>query len=131
VTVLFYFIFMPVSRNLALLAMSCNLVGLIFEALQWNPRGVVIGMVFHGFYCLLFGYLIFRSTFLPRILGVPFALAGLCWLTYLSPALANYLSPYHLAFGLIGEALVCLWLLIMSVNTQRWNAQASAAQGRS
>src|ERR1700675_3293707 len=116
VTLLFYAIFRPVNRSLSLLAASVNLVALTFEALQ----RVNIGFVFHGFYCLLIGYLIFRSSFLPRILGGPMAFAGLCWLTFLSPPLANYLSPYNLASGLLGEGLVMLWLLVMGVNVQRW-----------
>jgi hypothetical protein len=50
---------------------------------------------FFGFYCLLIGYLIFRSGFLPRILGAGMAIAGLGWLTFLSPALAHDLVPLH------------------------------------
>jgi hypothetical protein len=53
----------------------------------------ISSLVFFGPYCLLIGYLIFRSTFLPRILGVLMALAGLGWLIFLSP-LAIYLSTY-------------------------------------
>ena len=84
-------------------------------------------MGFAGFYCLLIGYLIFRSTFLPRILGVLMAIAGLCWLTFLSPPLATYLSTYNLASALLAEGLVFLWLLVMGVNDQRWKEQASKA----
>jgi hypothetical protein len=60
-------------------------------------------VVFDGFYCLLIGYLIFRSTFLPRILGALMAIAGLGWLTYLSPPLAKSLSPSNLALGILGK----------------------------
>lgn len=87
-----------------------------------------IGLGFHGFYWILIGYLIFRSTFLPRILGALTAIAGLCWLTFLPPSLANYLSPYSLASGLVVEGLVFLWLLVMGVNSQRWRDQARAAK---
>jgi Domain of unknown function (DUF4386) len=127
VTLLLYGIFKPVSRGLSLVAASFNLVGLAFEALQLQPRGIVIGLVFHGLYWLLIGYLILRSTFVPRILGALMTIAGLGWLTYLSPPLANYLSPYNLASGLLGEVLVFLWLLVMGVNEQRWKEQAGAA----
>ena len=86
-----------------------------------------ISFVFFGFYCLLIGYLIFRSTFLPRILGAGMAFAGLGWLTFLSPALAHHLVPYILAAG-IGEISLTLWLLVAGVNAQRWKEQASAAR---
>jgi len=125
VTLLLYDIFKPVNRGLSLLAASFNFAGLTFGALRWNPRGVDITVVFNGFYCLLIGYLIFRSTFLPRILSAMMAIAGLGWLTYLSPPLANYLSPYNLALGILGQESVMLWLLAMGVNEQRWKEQAS------
>jgi Domain of unknown function (DUF4386) len=100
---------------------------LAFLFLELYGQGVNICFVFFGFYCLLIGYLIFRSTFLPRILGVLMAIAGLGWLTFLSPPLATYLSPYNLASALLVEGLAMLWLLVMGVNATRWKEQASAA----
>ncbi len=87
--------------------------------------GYGIALVFFGFHCLLVGYLIFRSIFLPRILGVLMAFAGLGWLTFLWPPLAAYLNSYILLPGLIGEGLLTLWLLVVGVNDQRWEEQAS------
>ena len=104
-----------------------QLQALALMFLKLGAQGFNSGMVFFGFYCLLIGYLIFRSTFLPRILGVLMAFAGLGWLTFLSPPLANYLSPYILAPGIVGEGLLTVWLLVKGVNVQRWNEQASAA----
>jgi hypothetical protein len=127
VTLLLYAIFKPANRSLSLLAATLNLVALTFETLQFQPRGVGIGLVFHGFYWLLIGYLIFRSTFLPRILGALMTIAGLGWLTYLSLPLVNDLSPYNLASALLAEGLVMLWLLAIGVNAPRWKEQASAA----
>ena len=95
--------------------------------LELYGQGVNICFVFFGVYCLLIGYLIFRSTFLPRILGVLMAFAGLGWLTFLSPPLANYLSPYIVVLGFLAELSLMLWLLVMGVNVQRWKEQASAA----
>jgi hypothetical protein len=116
VTVILYAIFKPVNQRLALLAAFFNFMGLTFEALRLNPRGVDVALVFTGFYCLLTGYLMLRSTFVPRILGALMAFAGLGWLTYLSNPLVNYLSPYNLASSLLAEASVFLWLLVMGVN---------------
>lgn len=125
-TLLLYYIFKPVNRSLSLLAAFSSLAGLGFEALRWQPRGINVAIVLSGFYCLLIGYLLFRSTFLPRILGALMALAGLGWLTYLSTSLANNLSPYNLASGLLGEGLVMLWFLVMGLNAQKWNELATA-----
>jgi len=126
-TLILYDIFKPVNPGLSLLAAWFNLVGLSFEALRWNPAGVDIALVFAGFHCLLIGYLIFRSTFLPRILGALMAIAGLVWVTYLSTPLANYLSPYNVAAGILGEGSVMLWLLAMGVAVQRWKDKAGTA----
>jgi Domain of unknown function (DUF4386) len=128
VTLLLYDIFRPVNRDLSLLASLFNLVGLSFGVLGWNPWGVDITAVFGGFSCLLIGYLIFRSTFLPRSLGLLMTFAGLGWLTYLSPRLADYLSPYNLALGTLGQESVMLWLLVFGVNEQPWKEQAGGAR---
>jgi len=132
VTVLFYNTFKPVNRNLSLLAAFFSLVGCALSTLSFfhlapfhfNP------LVFFGLYCLLIGYLIFRSNFLPRILGVLMAIGGLGWLTFLSPPLANRLSPYNMAPGILGEGALTLWLLVMGVNVERWKEQAGAAGGQ-
>jgi hypothetical protein len=94
---------------------------------ELNTQAGNICVVFFGVYCLLIGYLIFRSAFLPRILGAPMAIAGLGWLTFLSPPLADYLSPYILVLGFLAELSLMLWLLVMGVNVQRWKEQANAA----
>jgi hypothetical protein len=83
--------------------------------------------VFFGCYCLLIGYLVFRSTYLPRILGVLMAFAGVGLLTFLVPPLASSLSPYNLALDILGEASLTLWLLVMGVNAERWIERTRAA----
>jgi hypothetical protein len=127
VTLLCYDIVKPANQNLAWFAASFSLAGLTLEALRWNPQGVDIAMVLHGLYCVLIGYLVFRSALLPRLLGAMMAFGGLGWLTFLSPPLQTFLSPYNLACGFIGEASVMLWLLVSGLNAQRGKEQASAA----
>src|SRR5438128_2424570 len=126
VTLLFYDIFRPVSRSISLLAALFSLVGLTVGTLSMFHLAPfkINNLVFFGFYCLLIGYLIFRSTFLPRILGALMAFGGLGWLTFLLPQLANYLFPYNLAPGILGEGSLTLWLLVIGVNVPRWEEQA-------
>lgn len=95
--------------------------------LKFHGGGYKIALVFFGFYCLLIGTLIFRSTFLPRILGAFLSFASLGWLTFLLPPLADSLSPYILLPGLLGEGALTGWLLVKGVNVQRWQEQNSAA----
>lgn len=128
VTLLFYHMFKPVNTSLSLLAALCSLLGCANDVLGlFNLAPFKISsLVFFGPYCLLIGYLIFRSTFLPRILGVLMALAGLGWLVFLSP-LANSLSTYLKVLGIVAEASLMLWLIIKGVDVQRWKEQASTA----
>jgi hypothetical protein len=130
VTLLFYGLFKPVNRSLSLFAALFSLVGCAISVL--GPFNLVPShinpLVFFGFYCLLIGYLIFRSTFLPRILGALMAFGGLGWLTFVSPRIANHLSPYNMFPGVLGELSLTLWLLVIGVDVQRWKEQANAAE---
>jgi|SRR5271165_3553447 len=127
VTLLFYFMFKPVNRSLSLLAAFFSLAGCANELLGLFHLAPckINSLVFFGPYCLLIGYLVFRSTFLPRILGVLMALAGLGWLFFLSPP-GHHLSTYLKVLGFVAEASLMLWLIVMGVNEQRWKERASA-----
>jgi len=107
-----------------------QLQALALMFLKLNASAWDIYLVFFGVWCVLIGYLIFRSTFLPRVLGVLFAISGLGWMTYLFPPLAHHLFiPYIAAASALGEIPLELWLIVMGVNDQRWREQASAAGG--
>src|SRR5438132_9914463 len=106
---------------------SEQLQALALLFLKVNDHGAGIALVFFGFYALLTGYLMIRSTFLPRILGVLSVLGGLGWLSFLYLPLGYRLFPYIAAFGILGSASLLLWLLVFGVNEQRWKEQASGA----
>lgn len=81
--------------------------------------------------CLLTGYLVFRSTFLPKTIGVLLALAGICYLlntfvVLMPKGFAEYLFPWIFLPILVGEAALAFWLLIAGVNTAKWDAIARA-----
>ena len=106
-----------------------QLQALALMFVKMNTYAFDIYLVFFGFWCILIGYLIFRSTFLPRVMGVLLAISGLGWVTYLSPPLANRLWPFIATASAFGEIPLELWLMVMGVNAQRWKEQASAAGG--
>jgi hypothetical protein len=160
---LFYNLFRPVNRRLALLMVLFRLAwaaifavnsllhaaplvllsgatylaaftpgqlqALALLALRLHALGFNIGLVFFGIDCLLLGWLIVRSTFLPRVLGWLMALAGACYLVnsfahFLSPPLADILFPWVLFPCLPGEYGLILWLLFLGVNQTKWQTQA-------
>jgi len=127
VTILFYYLFKPVSAWLSPVAMLFGLAGCAIRFLR--PLGLapshVHSTVFFGFYLLLIGYLILRSTFLPHTLGALVAIAaGLGLLTFVSPRLANQLSPYTYVAAAVGEGTLTVWLLAAGVDAVRWKEQA-------
>ena len=100
---------------------------LAFLSLKLYSQAYGIGLVFFAFYCLVIGYLVFKSTFLPRILGVLIAASALAWMTFLWPPFAAKYFRYLLVLDL-GEVSLVLWLLVMGVNAERWWEQADAAE---
>jgi len=86
-----------------------------------------MALAFFGFEALLNGYLVFRSTFLPRILGILSMIAGLGWLTFLYPFLGYRMFFYVVPFALLGSAAMIFWLIVFGVNEERWRERASAA----
>ena len=123
VTILFYFLFEPVSRGLSLLAALVSLVGCVVGALTAAQlvRIPMSPLVLFGVYCLLIAYLIWLSTFLPRFLAVLMAIGGLGWLTFAVPSLSRALSPFNMLPGIIGETALTLWLLVRGVDVARWH----------
>jgi Domain of unknown function (DUF4386) len=108
----------PVEQAQALALTFLNLYG----------QALSVGIVFFGFYCLLIGYLIFRSTFLPRVVGALLALTGVGYLTYLYPPLQQALTAYLPVSNLLGEGALTVWLLVVGVNAPRWKERARAAE---
>ena len=100
-------------------------------SVQSHAYGFGVGLIFFGCECLVLGYLIFRSGYLPKALGVLMQIAGLSYLTnsfalLLAPDIASRLFPAILIPAFIGEASLCLWLLVKGVNVEKWQLQAGA-----
>lgn len=141
VALIFYALFKPVSKSVSALAAIFRLILVAILAIDsLNYFGGLdllhagrsaaafdkldaLSLVPFGVHCVLIGYLIFRSHFLPRFLGALMLLAGVAWLTFVSPSFAHHLYPYNLAFGAAGEGALTLWLLTVGLNEQRWKGR--------
>jgi len=104
-----------------------QLNALVMFFLELRQYGTFIPQFF-SFWVLLLGYLVFKSGFLPRILGILLMLGGLC---YTAGAVLFFLFPNFNAmilglFAFIGESLFYLWLLIKGVNVEAWKKQATS-----
>ena len=159
-TVIFYVLLRPVSRDLSLLAAlfgmlqtailcgnKLNLVTVLlllggsnylraFDPNQLqalaslllglHEYGFGIGLIFFGVSCIVTGYLMFRSEYFPRTLGVLQAIAGVSYLInsftqLLFPSLANKMFPAIVLPAFIGELATCVWLIVKGVNLLKWN----------
>jgi hypothetical protein len=102
-----------------------------YISLELFEYGFAISLVFFGFDCFAMAYLIVRSTFFPKIIGVLLAIEGFFYLAnsfadFLAPAFAAKIFPF-LAASAVAEIALCLWLLVRGVNVTRWKEQAVAA----
>jgi len=156
---IFYVLFKPVSRRLALLAVLFNLSSIVLEignklhlfsavaylgdapylkalepaqlqslaylAILTEQTGFAVSLLFFGFVCLLLGYLIRHSGFMPKAIGALMQVAGACYLTnsfayFIAPAFEATLLPWILIPAFVGELSLCLWMLVRGVDGPKW-----------
>jgi hypothetical protein len=91
--------------------------------LNVNDRAAGMGLAFFGFSDAIQGYLIFKSTFLPRWLGSLSFIAALGWMTFVYPPLGYNLFLYLAGFGLLVSAVMIFWLLVKAVDERQWKEQ--------
>ena len=136
-----YVLLRPVHRDLALLAVMFNIVAIVVEAvsalfldvvpnqspettkvlIRLHGHGFGVSLLFFGWFCVTVGYLIFKSQFLPKAIGVLMQIAGVCYLVnsfalIASPPLANRLFPAILIPSFLGELSLALWLTVKGVD---------------
>jgi len=103
-----------------------QLQALAYLFLRLHDEGTSIAFIFAGLWLLPLGYLVFKSGFLPKILGVLLIMAGF---GYLIDVFGSFLlSNYNLGIGLftgLAEIFFLLWLLIKGVNVTQWKKRAA------
>ena len=110
-----------------------QLYAMVSLSLRSHAYGFGVSLIFFGCFCLVIGYLIFRSGYFPKALGVLMQIAGLSYLTnsfalVLDPTFANRLFPAILVPAFVGEASLCIWLLAKGVNIPKWQEQSNVGR---
>src|SRR5258707_1997191 len=105
-----------------------QLQALAFAFLKVNGQAFNVDLVFFGLWCVLSGYLMFRSTFIPLILGLLLMIDGVGWMLFMLPPLANTLFPAIAGASGLAEVPLQLWLIVFGVNSIRWKKQGAVAE---
>jgi hypothetical protein len=100
--------------------------------LRLRTIGLDIALVFFGFHCVILGYLLFRSTFFPRILGLLMAIGGVGYIANIFASVLPFdvaarLFPYVMLPAGVAELSLSLWLVVVGVNAAKWRSRAMAA----
>jgi len=80
-------------------------------------------LVFFGIWCIVTGYLITKSTFMPKIIGRLVIISGLGWMVFIVPPFAHQIFPILAVASAIGELPLQFWLIIKGVNILAWKNQ--------
>jgi hypothetical protein len=127
----------PLGTNAYLSAFTpAQLQAMTALAMKSHVYGFGIGLLLYGPYFFATGYLIYRSGFWPKLLGVLYELAGAgyvinTFILVLAPRLAGRAFLLLLAPAFVGEFSFALWLLIQGVRIEEWRRVTGAAAPRS
>lgn len=118
------------SPSLAALSQA-QLQTLSYVAIKAHGYGFGVGLIFFGVACLVRGYLMFQSGYLPKVLGTLMVLAGFSYLInsfalLLAPVFASALFPAILLPAFIGELAFCLWMIVKGVNLASWQQRVDS-----
>jgi hypothetical protein len=115
---------------------SLDPVGLhaqMYLSLKLHDIGFGIGLIFFGFTCLINGFLVFRSGYLPKTIGILLQIAGACYLLnsftlIVAPVYASSLFPFSIIPAFVAELSFSVWLLVRGVDISKWTEKANARQ---
>jgi hypothetical protein len=124
----------PLSNAAYLRAFTTEqLHALAMLAIRSHSTGFGVALIFFGAECVIVGYLIYRSAYMPRVIGALMQVAGVCYLInsfalLLAPPLSSRLFPAILLPAFVAELSLALWLTVKGVNAEKWNALAAHTQ---
>jgi len=107
-----------------------QLYALAYLSVKPHGFGFGVSLIFFGCFCVVIGYLIFRSGYFPKTIGVLMQIAGVCYLTnsfalIAAPKVADRLFPAILLPAFVGELSLALWLSVKGVSVAKWRERTS------
>lgn len=108
-----------------------QLHALAYVSLRLHGYGYGMSLIFFGGACIVLGYLVLQSGYLPKIIGAMLVLGGLGYLIdsfsdVLAAPFATKLFPWILLPAFVGELSLCLWLIIKGVDLPKWREREGA-----
>ncbi len=106
---------------------TAEVQALVSYSLRLHDAAFAVALSLFGIHLIIAGWLIARSTFLPRPIGLVLVVAGACYITncflgLVAPTLADGLFPWILLPGFLAEGALTLWLIIVGVDPVHWIA---------
>lgn len=120
----------PLGKNAYLTAFTPGqLQAMTALAMKAHVLGFGIALLLFGPFFLVTGYLMFKSDYFPKALGILYQLAGMAYIfngfvLVLAPQFAGRVFPVMIV-SFVGEMSVALWLLIKGVRIERWRSLTS------
>lgn len=100
----------------------------VMLSLRRFDDGWALGLVFFGIHLLILGYLVFRSGYTPKVLGIVLAVAGAA---YVVDGFGRFLLPQNLVQLAVwvgwGEAVLMVWLLYQGLTGSRFQGTTREA----
>ena len=113
-----YALFAPADRRIAVAALPLAAVGCVIQGVgmvEDDTSLIRLALVFFGLFLVVIGYLVTRSAFAPRWLGIWLALAGLAWCTFVLPGAPYAARVVLMVLGGLSEVTLLLWLVVLAL----------------
>lgn len=103
--------------------------------LDTHQYGVYIWGLFFGLHLMALGYLIFKSGYFPKVIGIlmmigsfGYATESLAAITFVDNDLVSTMVIVFLVVAVVGELSFTFWLLIKAININEWNARMAVSR---
>lgn len=101
---------------------------LALAMLRVNDEGAAVAVAFFGPSTFLTGWLMMKSTFFPKWLGVLGVIGGILWTSFYWPSFGRSIFMVSAIVGLVGSLATIVWLIVVGLDEQRWLERMAASR---